>query len=196
MVVIAKWLPLQNGCQCKVVLIAANSFRDDLALTLVWCNKEQDIRGLPLVTTTASNHHVVILLQDDVLVVVKVEQADGVELVGHTARRVHVFHHTQGVDDALHRGVVGRLLALAQWEGALALALIGVVAVGGDDPARPADLLKVNKHLVPGARPSVPEHVECSLLPSVIFRFRASSGSVSVSGLFVQFTNAFSESSV
>ena len=40
------------------------------------------------VAAAAECHHLVVLFQDDVLVVVEVEQADGVELVGYAARRV------------------------------------------------------------------------------------------------------------
>lgn len=95
-------------------------------------------------TAAASRHHVVILFEHHVLVVVKVEQVDGEELVGHAARRVDAFHQLQGVDDGLDGGVVGWPHVLAQGERAGAFAVVGVVSPGGHDPARPADLLKVD----------------------------------------------------
>jgi hypothetical protein len=101
------------------------------------------------VTSATCNHHVVVLFQDDVLVVIEVEQADGVEFVGDATRRAHIFHHAQSVNDALNGCVVGWFLVLSQRKRALAGTVISVVAVGRDDPARPADLLKVHEHLVP-----------------------------------------------
>lgn len=107
----------------------------------------------------AGGDHVVVLLEHDVLVFVEVEEADGEELVGHAARRSDSGRQAELVDDALHRGVVGGQLVLTEREGALALAVVGVVALGRDDPARPADLLEVHVHLVAGAVERLPVRV-------------------------------------
>lgn len=92
----------------------------------------------------ASGHHVFVLLEHHVLVIVKVEQVDGEELVWHAAWRLDAFEQLQGVDDGLDGGVVGRPHVLAQGEGAGALAVVSVVPPRRHDPARPADLLEVH----------------------------------------------------
>ena len=122
---------------------------------------------------TAPGHHVVVLLQHNVLVVVEVEQVDGVELVGHAAGRIDALGEFEGVDDGLDSGVVGGAHVLAQREGAGALAVVGIVAAGRHDPARPADLLEVHVERLPlagrllpilivvqraGAAPACPSH--------------------------------------
>lgn len=96
------------------------------------------------VAATASSHHVVILFQHYVLIVIKVEQVDGEELVGHAARRLDAFDQFQGVDDGLDRSVVRWPHVLTQGEGTRAFAVVSIVTPGRDDPAGPADLLKVN----------------------------------------------------
>lgn len=96
------------------------------------------------VTATASSHHVVILFQHHILIIIKVEQVDGEELVGDTARCLHTFEELQGVDDGLDSGVVGWPHVLAQRERAGAFAVVGVVTAGRYNPAGPADLLKVH----------------------------------------------------
>lgn len=97
-------------------------------------------------TTAAQGHHVVILLQNHVLLIVKVQQAHGLERVGHAARRLHVIaSDLERVHDRAHRGVVRGSDAHPQREGAGARAVVGVVAAGGDDPARPADLFEVHE---------------------------------------------------
>lgn len=100
--------------------------------------------------TAASGHHVVVLLEHHVLVLVEVEQADGVQLVGYAAGCTHSCGQAHLVDDALHCGMVGGPLVLAQREVALSLAVVGVITFGRNDPAGPADLLKIHVHLVPG----------------------------------------------
>lgn len=97
-------------------------------------------------TAAAQRHHVVVLLQNHVLLVVKVQQADGLESVRDAARRPHLAAgDPERVHDGAHRGVVGGSQAHPQREGAGASAVVGVVPAGRDDPARPADLIKVNK---------------------------------------------------
>lgn len=93
---------------------------------------------------TAPGYHVIVLLQHHVLIVVKVEQVDGVKLVWHTAGRVDALGELEGVDDGLDGGMVGGAHVLAQGEWAGALAVVGVVAAWRHDPAGPADLLKVH----------------------------------------------------
>ena len=62
------------------------------------------------VAATAPGHHVVVLLQHNVLVVVEVEQVDGVELVGHAAGRIDALGEFEGVDDGLTVAwLVGRM---------------------------------------------------------------------------------------
>ena len=55
---------------------------------------------LSLVTAAAERNHFVVLFQDDVLVVVEVEQADGVQLARHAARSVHRRRGAHGVCSA------------------------------------------------------------------------------------------------
>lgn len=93
---------------------------------------------------TASSHHVIILFQHHILIVIKIEQVDGEELVGHTAWHLDAFDQLQGVDDGLDGGVVGWPHVLTQRERAGAFAVVSVVAPGRHDPARPANLLKVH----------------------------------------------------
>lgn len=86
-------------------------------------------------TATTNCHHIVILLQDNVLLVVEIQQADGLEVVRHAARRAHFTGELEGVHDGLHRGVVGCAEAFSQREWTGALAVVGVVAPRGDYPA-------------------------------------------------------------
>ena len=115
--------------------------RERSAASASW--REREGRGRS-VAATAARHHVIVLLEHHVLVVVKVQQVDGEQLVGHAARRLDAPRQLQGVDDGLHRGVVAGPHVLTQREGAGALAVVGVVATRRHDPARPADLLEVH----------------------------------------------------
>ena len=63
--------------------------------------------------------------------------------------------HAQRVHDALHRGVVGGLLALTQRERALPRTVVRIVPFGRDDPPGPPDLVEVYVHLVLGTRAAV-----------------------------------------
>lgn len=101
------------------------------------------------VTATAQRHHVVILLQNDVLLVVKVQEADGLELVGDAARRPHVTGEFECVHDGAHCGVVGGSEVPPQRERTRAGTVVSIVTAGGDDPAGPADLLEVNEERNP-----------------------------------------------
>lgn len=104
------------------------------------------------VTPAAQSHHVVVLLQHHVLLVVKVQQADGLESVGDAARRPHLAAgDPERMQDGAHRGVVGGPEAHPQRERAGASAVVGVVPAGRDDPAGPADLIEVNKEGNPPA---------------------------------------------
>lgn len=102
------------------------------------------VPGWRSVATTASSHHVVVLFQHHILLIIEVEQVDGEEFVRDAARSLNTLDQLQGVDDGLDSGVVGRPHARAQREGAGALAVVGIVASGGHDPARPTNLLKVH----------------------------------------------------
>lgn len=82
------------------------------------------------VAATASSHHVVVLFQHHILIIVKVQQVDGEELVRHAARRIDAFHQLEGVDDGLDGGVVGWPHVLTKGEGAGAFAVVSVVAPG------------------------------------------------------------------
>lgn len=101
------------------------------------------------VTAAAQRHHIVVLLQNHVLLVVEVQQADGLEFVGDAAGRPHVAGEFECVHDGAHRGVVGGSEVPPQREGARAGAVVSVVAAGGDDPAGPADLLEVDEERNP-----------------------------------------------
>lgn len=97
----------------------------------------------------APGHHVIILLKDHVLIIIEVEEVDGVELVGHAAGAADALAQLEGVDDGLHGGMVRRPHVLTQREGAGALAVVGVVPPRRDDPAGPADLLEVHGQGMP-----------------------------------------------
>lgn len=101
------------------------------------------------VTATAECHHVVILLQNHVLLVIEVQQADGLEFFWDAAGRPHVTGEFECVHDGAHRGVVGGFEVSPQRERTRAGAVVSVVTAGGDDPAGPADLLEVNKEWNP-----------------------------------------------
>jgi len=101
--------------------------------------------------------HLVVLFQDDVFFVVEVQQADGVEFVWYTARCVdgrraavlsETAANTQRMNYALDCGMVGRMLVLTERKWTNAAALVRVVALRRDDPARPANLLEVDVHFM------------------------------------------------
>lgn len=50
----------------------------------------------------------------------------------------------QGVHQCLQDGMVGAIQALAQWERALSVAVVGQIALWSDDPVLPAHILEVN----------------------------------------------------
>ncbi|TNN63916.1 hypothetical protein EYF80_025849 [Liparis tanakae] len=70
-----------------------------------------------------------------ILIVIKVEQVDGEELVGHAARRLDGFDELQSIDDGLDGGVVGRPHVLTQRElaGAFAVSRERAMREGGPD---------------------------------------------------------------
>lgn len=96
------------------------------------------------VATTASCHHVIILLQHYILIVIKVQEVDGEELVGHTTRCVYAFGKLECIDDGLHSGMVCGSHVLAQRKGTGAFTVVCIVATGRHDPPRPANLIKVD----------------------------------------------------
>lgn len=71
------------------------------------------------------------------------------ESFGNAAGRPNVTGEFECVHDRAHSGVVGGSEVAPQREGTGAGAVISVVTAGGDDPARPANLLKVNKERNP-----------------------------------------------
>ena len=106
--------------------------------------KNNSRRDSCLVTAAAGCHHFVVLFQNDVLFVVEVQQTDRVQLVWYAARQMDVLVNSHRVDNALDRGMVGRPVVLAQWEGTLTPAVVGVVSLRRDDPSGPADLGEVD----------------------------------------------------
>lgn len=96
------------------------------------------------IATTASCHHVIVLLQHYILIIIKVQEVDGEELVGHTTRCVYAFGKLECIDDGLHSGMVCRSHVLAQRKGTGPFAVVCVVATGRHDPPRPANLFKVD----------------------------------------------------
>lgn len=118
-------------------------------------------------TATAQRHHIIILLQNHVLLVVEIQQTDGLQTVGDAARRADVVRgQLERVHDGAHRGVVRRSEVSPQWERTGAFAVVSVVSPGGDDPARPADLLKVNEEGNPLAGLGVAVREEARSSPS------------------------------
>lgn len=99
-------------------------------------------------TPTAGGDHFVVLFQYDVLIVIEVQQTNGIKFVGYAAGRVDIGSYLESVHDALNRGMIRRLLVLPEREGTDALAVVGVVALWRNDPPGPADLLEVNVHLL------------------------------------------------
>lgn len=82
-----------------------------------------------------SQHHVV--------VVVVVEHGDGRQADGDAAG-LRCPVRVQGVDQGLQDGVVGAVEAFAEGEGTLAVAVVGHVALRGDDPVLPAHVFEVD----------------------------------------------------
>ena len=118
----------------------------------------------------AHRHHIIILLQNHVLLVVEVQQADGLQFVRHATGGAHVVGQLECVHDGLHGGVVGGAQALPEREGAGALAVVGVVAPRGYDPARPSDFLEVHEQGNPlaGLRAPAEEGRDRSAFPVVV----------------------------
>ena len=83
--------------------------------------------------STALDDHVLVLLEDDVAALVEVQNGDGRERGGRAAGLGDVAGAHE-VHEGLHDGVVGGVHVGAQGEGALAGAVVGLVAFGGDDP--------------------------------------------------------------
>ena len=84
-------------------------------------------------TAARPYNHVFILFENDVGVVVKVEHRDCGELGGDTARLGHgqLIHQ---VHKGLHNGVVGGVHVRVERKRALSVAVVGAVALRGDDP--------------------------------------------------------------
>ena len=76
-------------------------------------------------------------LQDDRAVRVKVEDGEALHLLGDTAGGGDLLVGLPG-EDGEHGGVVGRVLALGEREGAGAGAVVCLVTEGRDDGALPA----------------------------------------------------------
>lgn len=94
-------------------------------------------------TPALVHHHVLVVAKHHVVVVVVVEHGDGREADGHAAR-LRRDVRVQGVHQGLQDGVVGAVEALAQRERALAVAVVGQVALRRDDPVLPAHVLEVD----------------------------------------------------
>lgn len=102
------------------------------------------------VAAAAERHHVVVLLQHHVLLVVEVQQTDGLKPVRNaTGGRHLVGGELECVHDGAYSGVVGGPQVPPQRERTGAPAVVGVVAAGRDDPAGPADLVKVDEERHP-----------------------------------------------
>ena len=91
------------------------------------------------------------MFQDDIVVLVVVKEAEGQETTWHAAGPRHAVRELHFVNNGLYSGVVGWLLALAEWKRTDARAVVGVVAFGRDNPLRPADRLEVDVELAPVA---------------------------------------------
>lgn len=88
------------------------------------------------VAATAERHHVIVLLQHHVLLVVKVQQTDGLKPVRNTAGGGHlVGGELECVHDGAHSGVVGGPQVPTQRKGTRASAVVSVVAAGRNYPA-------------------------------------------------------------
>lgn len=98
---------------------------------------------MPLSAAALIHHHVLIVPQHHVVAVIVVEDGDGGEPDGDTAGLggplgVQRVHH--GLED----GVVGAVELGGQREGALTQAVVGQVALGGDDPVLPANVAEAD----------------------------------------------------
>lgn len=94
-------------------------------------------------TAALVHHHVLVVAQHHVIVVVVVEHGDGGEAHGDAAGLRRVLR-VQGVHQGLQDGMVGAVQALAEREGALSVAVVGHVALRGDDPVLPAHVFEVD----------------------------------------------------
>ncbi|KAG7280179.1 hypothetical protein CRUP_037763 [Coryphaenoides rupestris] len=94
-------------------------------------------------TATLVHNHVLVVPEHHVVIVVVVQHGDGREADGHTAW-LWGPTRVQRVHQRLQDGVVCAVQALAEWEGALAVAVVGQVALRRDDPVLPAHVLEVD----------------------------------------------------
>lgn len=94
------------------------------------CLKVQEVHSQS-VTATAQRHHVIILLQNHILLIIEIQQADGLQSVGDTAGWSHfIGRQLERVHDGAHRGMVGRSEVPPKWERAGTSAVVGVVTAG------------------------------------------------------------------
>lgn len=85
---------------------------------------------------TTERHHVIVLLQHYILLVVEVEQTDGLKPVRNTTGGGHlVGGELECVHDGAYSGVVGGPQIPPQRERTGASAVVGIVAAGRNDPA-------------------------------------------------------------
>ena len=89
------------------------------------------------------NHHVLVLFENHVGAFIKVQNRYATELGGGAARLGHVEGGHE-VDEGLDDGVVGGVHVGVEGEGALAVAVVGGVAVRGDDPVLPAQVAEAD----------------------------------------------------
>lgn len=118
--------------------ISANSSRSQ-------CFKVQEVHSQS-VAAAAERHHIIILLQHHILLVVEVQQTYGLKPVRNATGGGHlVGGELESMHNGAHGGVVGGPQVPPQREWTGASAVVGIVAAGRDDPAGPADLVKVDK---------------------------------------------------
>ena len=101
-------------------------------------------------TSAGLDDHVVVVFQDDFIVLVDVEHGDGRELGGDAAGAGHGAG-VDRIDQRLDDGVIGRIQMIGQGEGAVSVAVVGVVSGWRHDPVVPAHVAEVDVEGLPAA---------------------------------------------
>ena len=102
---------------------------------------------------TRPHDHVFAATKDCVLLVVEVKEIDVIQFVGSATRLADRFpSQKEHIHSALNVGMGTGVVLLAQREGTLPLALVGVVPLRKYDPVRPSQLIKVDVQRVAPTR--------------------------------------------
>lgn len=94
-------------------------------------------------STLCHTHPFIMVLEGGDPHVILVEDRDGAQFGGHTAGLAHL-HGELEMHQGLHDGMFCRGHIIGQGEEAASFTLEGIILLGRDDPAVPADVLEVH----------------------------------------------------